>query len=46
MTDFIDHEIHEWGPVQQARFTGNPYRPCVIPGCREISLDLFDEEED
>ena len=35
--------VHEWGEVEQARFTGNPYRPCK--GCHQITLDL-DEDED
>jgi len=31
---------HRWGPIERARFTGNPHRKCTVPGCREITLDL------
>jgi len=37
------HE-HQWGPVEIARMTGNPHRKCT--GCRFISLDIDDEEDD
>jgi hypothetical protein len=40
-----DHE-HEWGPVESARFTGNPHRKCQHPGCTEITLDCEDEEDE
>lgn len=35
---------HVWGPVERARMTGNPHRKCQVDGCREITLDLSDEE--
>jgi hypothetical protein len=43
--DSDDHE-HVWGPVEEARFTGNPHRSCQVPGCREITLDLSDDDSD
>lgn len=36
-----EHE-HKWGPVEHARFTGNPHRKCE---CGMISLDLGGDEE-
>lgn len=33
---------HEWGPVESARFTGNPHRKCLT--CGEITLDLDDDD--
>lgn len=41
--DGDDYHEHEWGPVEHARFTGNPHRKCT--GCDEITLDLNDEED-
>lgn len=43
----MDHE-HDWGPIEHARFTGEPHRKCQVEGCRWISLDFDDEpnEED
>lgn len=38
-----EHE-HRWGPVERARFTGNPHRRCH--DCGFITLDLFDDDED
>lgn len=35
---------HEFGPVEIARFTGNPHRRCIH--CRFVTLDLTDEEDD
>ncbi len=35
---------HIWGPVEIARFTGNPHRRCTL--CGFITLDLDDEEDD
>jgi hypothetical protein len=34
---------HKWGPVEHARFTGNPHRKCQL--CGMVSLDLTDEDE-
>jgi len=42
--DDDDHD-HEWGPVEYARFTGNPHRKCQHPGCNEIT-DLDEEDDD
>lgn len=39
-----DHE-HEWGPIERAHFTDEPHRKCQVEGCRMVSLDLDDEEE-
>lgn len=39
------HE-HAWGPVEHARMTGNPHRKCTVPGCRFVSLDLYDDDDD
>jgi hypothetical protein len=39
----MEHE-HEWGPMEHARFTGNPHRKCQIEGCRFVSLDFDDDE--
>lgn len=34
-----DH-AHDYAPsFSFARFTGNPYRPCLVPGCDAITLD-------
>lgn len=41
-----EHEDHEWGPVERSRFSGNPHRKCLVPGCKEITLDLDDEGEE
>lgn len=38
------HE-HIYGTWQQSRFTGTWHRPCTIPGCKWISLDN-DEGDD
>lgn len=32
-----DH-VHQWGPIEHARLTGNPHRKCT--GCDVITLDL------
>ncbi len=40
-----DHE-HVYGPVELSRFTGNPHRKCTVPGCKFITLDLTDEDDD
>jgi hypothetical protein len=37
---------HEWGEVEQAIFTGNPYRRCKVYGCNQITLDIDGPEED
>lgn len=36
--------VHEctFGPVERAHFTGNPHRKCLFPGCRVLSLDLYE----
>lgn len=34
---------HQWGPVELARFTGNPHRKCQVAGCKAITLDLSDD---
>jgi hypothetical protein len=38
-------EEHEcvWGPVEEARITGNPHRKCQVAGCNKVTLDLEDE---
>jgi len=42
----LENHEHTYGPVEHARFTGNPHRKCLFVGCRHISLDLDDEECD
>lgn len=42
--DVAEHE-HEWGPVEISRFAGTPHRKCQVVGCKEISLDLDDNDE-
>lgn len=37
---------HSWGPVEHAFFTGNPHRKCTVEGCRHITLDLSDDEDE
>jgi hypothetical protein len=32
------HHVHQWGPVEESRMTGNPHRKCL--GCGEVTLDL------
>lgn len=44
LSAFLGHE-HQWGPVEIARFTGNPHRKCQVSGCKYVSLDL-DEDDD
>ena len=39
-----DAHTHEWGDVEEARFTGNPHRKCKT--CRVITLDLYDNDDD
>ena len=39
------HE-HEWGDVEYGVFTGNPYRNCTVYGCRHITLDIDDPDEE
>lgn len=41
-----DDHAHKWGPVEYARMTGNPNRPCTVSGCRTRSLDLDDEDDE
>lgn len=44
-TAFADvrwEHVHQWGPVENARMTGNPHRKCT--GCNAITLDLADTE--
>jgi hypothetical protein len=36
---------HIWGPVETARMTGNPHRKCTVEDCREVTLDLSDDED-
>ncbi len=45
LEDWLDenHE-HVYGPVEHARITGNPHRKCQHPGCRQVSLDLDDDD--
>lgn len=43
MTASPDHE-HVWGPLTHAPLTGNPVRPCQIPGCRVVYMDLGEPE--
>lgn len=38
-----DHE-HVFGPVEEARMTGNPHRKCQVPGCNVIDMDLEDDD--
>lgn len=38
-----EHE-HKWGPVEYARFTGNPHRRCTVEGCRFVSLDIDESD--
>ncbi len=40
-----DHE-HIYGPVERAWITGNPHRKCLVDGCRFVSLDLSDDDDD
>lgn len=40
-----DHE-HEWGPVELSWITKNPHRKCQVDGCKFITLDLTDEEDE
>ena len=39
----LDAHVHEWGDVEEARFTGNPHRKCK--GCREITMDLDTDDD-
>jgi hypothetical protein len=41
----MEHE-HEWGEVEQAIFTGNPYRRCKVYGCNQITLDIDNDYEE
>jgi hypothetical protein len=34
----MSEHIHNWGPIESARFTGNPHRRCL--DCRAVTLDL------
>lgn len=44
MPEKSDGCVHDYGPVQIARFTGNPHRTCQC--CGIISLDLEDDDDD
>lgn len=33
--------VHQWGPIQRARLSGEPSRPCMDGDCRHITLDLY-----
>ena len=46
MRDEPREHVHIWGQVEEARFSGNPHRKCIVENCRVISLDLEDEHED
>jgi hypothetical protein len=35
----MDHD-HLWGPLEHARFTGNPHRKCTIDGCQDIHMSM------
>ena len=40
-TAFADvrrEHVHNWGPIEHARLTGNPHRKCT--GCSMVTLDL------
>lgn len=39
-----DHD-HVWGEVESSRLAGTPHRKCVVEGCRDITLDLSDDED-
>ena len=39
----VYHE-HQWGPVEESRITGTPHRKCLVTGCKQITLDLIDED--
>ena len=38
--------VHIWGYVVHARFTDTPHRKCLNGGCKVISLDLGNDDED
>lgn len=41
-----DSHDHEWGDVEVSHFTGTPHRKCQVVGCRHVTLDLSDDEDD
>ena len=44
-TELEEHE-HIWGKFELSRFTGNPHRHCQIPGCRAITMDSDEDDDD
>lgn len=41
-----DHD-HVWEQtVRHALLTGNPHRKCTVGGCRFVTLDLSDDEDE
>lgn len=42
----MSEHAHQWGAVEVARFTGTPHRKCTTDGCRYVSLDLSDEDQE
>lgn len=42
-----DGHEHQYSPeIEHAWMTGTPHRRCMVEGCRYISLDLSDDEDD
>lgn len=41
--DNSPEHTHEYGEIEVSRFAGNPHRKCILPGCKNISLDFNDE---
>jgi hypothetical protein len=40
----MEDHVHRFGAFGVARFTGNPRRECLEPGCRVVSLDNYEDE--
>lgn len=42
----LENHSHQWGPVEESRFTGNPHRKCQFPGCKAITDDLEGDDNE
>ena len=41
----MEEHMHEWGPIEVSHFAGTVHRKCTIAGCKYISID-FDEDDE
>jgi len=37
---------HNWGPTDHSHLSGTPFKPCVVDGCRFVTVYWESDDDD